>query len=114
MNKGYENYYENHKVIHIEQYKKKSYLFGIISFFGYVTTLIVYIICHLDITMKEQLLTLLAWLAIDFIFSVLYKMTHRQDRSFPAGQAEKQAGKAWNADRRTTKRKLQFDKGIGA
>lgn len=142
MKKMYGNHYKNHKVIHIEQYKKvqksgagmdtahncefvqdeyigdtdncieeeEGYLYGIISFCGYVATLIVYIIFHLDIGTKEQLLILLAWLGIDFIFCCFYKVIHRHDRPLSL----KQTGKAFTVPGQTAKRKLQFYKRIGA
>lgn len=140
MHQVYGKKYENHKVVDFEQYKKEhksanknanqseavddmeeeafrirkenGYLYGIVSFFGYTVTLLVYIICHLDITMKEQLLTLLAWLAIDFIISYICRMVQRLGNSFPLNRNGKSPAKAM--DRRASKRKPQFYRRIGA
>jgi hypothetical protein len=45
--------------------KEYHYTYGIISFAGYIITLLVFVMNHWNITMQLQLFLLLGWLVID-------------------------------------------------
>ncbi len=75
--------------------KERGYLYGIMSFCGYIATLCLCVIWHLPLTMQTQLFLLLAWLAIDFLFYGFHHMLHPHSRHLHSNRQDKR----WHSDR---------------